>query len=515
MPNDPNRLIDQINSGSGYSRDGTFLDSSTFVDGQWNRFQRGRPKKIGGYKEISTNIAGISRGAFVYSRQDLVYIYGFESNKSWVSTTNQFGSSSVGTMSTLPDLPAADDYSFQIDSIFDVTGSGGGKVLVHPSKNLVDIADETNTNIYLSDVGVNPSVFSKVLDGDGGEVTVSGGVVVLQPFVFAYGNDGLIRNSNLNAPNNWVIGPGNDANEVNVAGTKIVKGLPLRAGSNSPAGLFWSLDSLIRVSKAGTEFRYDTLSSQTTILSPQSVVEYDGAYYWIGVDRFLVFNGTVAEVPNSQNLNWFFDNLNYTQRTKVWAYKNTRYGEIWWFFPYGDAEECTHAIIYNVRENAWYDTVHSRSSGFSARVFRYPVLFGNVQNRYGEYSNYVQEFGLNAVENGSELAIRSFFETSDFGYPTGGAAGEQPTGSDFWTRLIRIEPDFRQSGPMSVVVIGSEFAQGPVTESALYPFQPTTEKVDMREQRRQISLRFISNTIDGDYHMGRVILHTERGDIRS
>lgn len=514
MANNPTPIF-QITSKPGFTRDGTALDSPTFTDGQWCRFQRGRPKKIGGYKEVSSNINGIVRGAYEYSRGGLEYIYGFSKNESYVSTTTQFAASSVATTTTLPDLPAADEYGYSIDAIYDATGGSEGKILVHPAHNLTDIADETNTNIYISTIGTNPSSFSKVLDGAGGEVMVSGGIVVLQPYVFAYGNNGLIKNSNPNQPNNWVIAAGNDANEVNVAGTKIVKGLPMRAGSNSPAGLFWSLDSLIRVSRAGTDFRYDTVSAQTTILSPSSVVEYDGAYYWIGVDRFLMYNGTVQEIPNGQNYNWFFDNVNYPMRTKVWAVKNTRYGEIWWFFPFGDSEECTHAIIYNVRENCWYDTVIARSAGCSARVFRYPVMFGNEENMSGKYSNFVHEFGRNAVQSGSERAIPSHFETSDFGYPTGGPDGEKPSGANNWTELSRVEPDFRQAGTMSMKVIGHEFANSAPTESAAYQFEPTTDKIDIRIQRRHVALRFDSNVIDGDYFMGRVILHAELGDTRS
>ena len=86
------------------------------------------------------------------------------------------------------------------------------------------------------------------------------------------------------------------------------------------------------------------------------MVDYDGVFYWIGTDRFLMFNGVVREVPNALNLNYFFDGLNYSQRQKVFAVKVPRFGEIWWMYPRGDAIECTHAIIYNVRENTWYDT---------------------------------------------------------------------------------------------------------------------------------------------------------------
>lgn len=512
---DQERSIYQILSSPGFARDGTMLDKGSYIAGQWTRFQRTRPKKIGGYKEISSNVGGISRGCFVYAKNGLENIYGFGSNKAWASTTTQFGATSVASETVIPSLAAGDDYTFQVDAIFDALGSSTQNILMHPAKNLLDIADETNTPVYFATAGNNPISFATVDDGTGGTVEVSGGVVVLQPFIFAYGNNGLIKNSNANNPNSWEISVGNDANEVNVAGTKIVKGLPYRAGSNAPAGLFWSLDSLIRVSRSGTDFRYDTVSAQTTIISPHSVVEYDGVYYWIGVDRFFSFNGTVNEVPNNQNYNWFFDNVNYAARTKIWGYKNTRFGEIWWFFPLGNATECNYAIIYNIRENVWYDCQIARSSGFAARVLRYPVLFGNEVNSRGMFSNFVHEFGKDAVQGGSQLAIPAYFETSDFGYPTGGASGEKPSGNDVWTRLTRVEPDFVQSGAMTVQVLGEEFAKGTTVASAPITFESTTEKVDMREQRRHIRLRFESNVVGGDFEMGRVIIHTEAGDARS
>lgn len=515
MANAPSRPIDQINAKPGFSRDGTQLDNNSFIDGRWCRFQRGRPKKMGGYKAISENLTDIARGAYVYTKGGLNFVYGFSKNTAFVSVTNQTASTSVAIGSSLPSLPANDAYSFSTDVVFDSTGSGAAKILVHPAQNLVDIADETNTNVYMSDVGTSPGTFTKILDEDGNEVKVSGGVVVLQPYVFVYGNNGLIKNSVANNPQGWKISVSSEANEVNVAGSKIVKGLPLRGGAASPSGLFWSLDSVIKVSRSGTEFRYDTITSESSVLSPQSIIEYDGVYYWIGVDRFLTYNGTVKEVPNQQNLNWFFDNLSYAQRTKVWATKNTRYGEIWWFFPFGNATECTHAIIFNLRENCWYDTVYARSAGYPARVFRYPVSFGNEASSTGAYSVFVDEFGKNAIQHGQVTSIYSYFETCDFGYPTGGAAGEQPTGQDYWTRLIRVEPDFVQTGDLTMYVRGREFAQGPITSSEAYASTPTTEKIDLREQRRQVTLKFESSEVDGDYLMGRVILHTEQGDIRS
>lgn len=510
------RQIYQITTPPGFSRDGTILDRKSFIDGQWVRFQRGRPRKMGGYREVSMNIGNIPRGAYV-SVNNLVYMYGFGAAHAYVAPTVQSVSTTVASDTTFPDLTDDDLYTFQADAIFDANGSGTSIIMVHPAQNLADISDQTNTNIYYTDLNVNPPTWSKMGDGAGGFITVSGGVVVLQPYVFVYGNNGLIKNSNANAPNDFVIGPNNDANEVNVSSQKVVKGLPLRGGVNSPAGLFWALDSLIRVSYVGGDkiFKYDPVSGQISVLSANSIVEYDGVYYWIGIDRFLLYNGTVQEIPNEQNFNWFFDNLNYTQRSKVWAIKNHKFGEIWWFFPFGDATECTNAIVYNVRGNFWFDVELGRSAGFESRVFRYPTMWSNTLNSNDQYSAFVHEYGRNAILNNQEIAIPSYFETSDFGWPTGGADSEKPVGNDYWTRLIRVEPDFVQDGPMSVEVLGEEFAQTATKESDPYPFSPDTGKVDMREQRRQIRLRFESNIIDGHYEMGRVLLHTEFGDIRS
>jgi hypothetical protein len=49
-------------------------------------------------------------------------------------------------------------------------------------------------------------------------VSVSGGVVTLHPYVFVYGNNGLIKNCAAGNSQDWV---STDANEVNVATGKI------------------------------------------------------------------------------------------------------------------------------------------------------------------------------------------------------------------------------------------------------------------------------------------------------
>ena len=54
--------------GSGIQRDGTQFAAPAYVDGQWCRFQYGRPKKMGGYTASFLNAPSISRGMIMQSQ---------------------------------------------------------------------------------------------------------------------------------------------------------------------------------------------------------------------------------------------------------------------------------------------------------------------------------------------------------------------------------------------------------------------------------------------------------------
>lgn len=501
------RPVRFLGTAPGFTRDLTDFAAATYTDGQWVRFEDGLPAKIGGYRRLSNNNTNLIREAFVFAKDQLVFVYGFGGNKCFLSLTTPDAATCIASSTTIGDLTAG-NYNFQSDSIFDATGSGYNYLLVHPQNNLQDITDSRNNKIYYSVIGANPPVFQAVHDGNNNPIQVSGGIVVLQPYVFAYGNDGLIKNSTANKVNDWVVTVGNDANEVNVAYTKIVKGLPMRGGGASPAGLFWSLNSLIRVSYVGgtTVFKYDTISASTSVLSANAIVEYDGAYFWPGVDRFYAFAGTVKELPNAQNGDWFYDNLNFAQRTKVWAMKVPKFGEIWWFFPSGNSSECDRAIIYNVRENIWYDTRCARSAGVFSQVFKYPVMFENTPNRDAAYSLFAHEVGTDEVRD-DVLAIPAFIETSDMSLPK--------TGEDYWTRIMRVEPDMAQSGTVKLEVVSKMHPRSAEVLSDEYLITPETERVDLREHHRLFKFRLTSNEVGGYFKFGKTILHTEPGDIRS
>lgn len=571
----------QITSLPGIKRDGTQLDGDNFTGGQWVRFVRGRPKKIGGYQEISSYIPGPVRANLVWSRSSFNAI--ISASQYGILQTNIDANGGAGTTydRTPAGLPTLDG-CWTLDTMYDdAVGSQHTIILAHRNNAMANIDEPTAYPVYFGRAD-ETAAFTAIAG-----LSISGGVVCIPPYLVYYGSDGQVGWSDANQPQTLT---GGDAGSDRVTGAKVVKGLPFRSGAG-PAALLWSLDSVIRMDWVGGNavFRFSTISAQSSILSQNSVIEYDGDYFWIGIDRFLVYSGgKVQELPNLMNKNWFFDNLNFEQRQKVWVTKVPRFGEIIWFFPFGDSTECNKAIVFNTIEKTWYDFELSRTAGYYSQVFHYPVWSGDSSFQYirlvlssvtgsfqvgdsiignntqipatvvnvesasaiivqplsasdertaifqdGEsitnnsragtaqanvqiiYSAYIHEKGLNAVTLDNEQAIPSFFETADFGYPTGGAQSNQIKGLNRWTRLIRIEPDFLQDEPMTVEVVGREFAQQPDTVSAPFTFTPDTGKIDMREQRRQIRLRFTSNVLNGNYEMGRVILHTEPGDVRS
>jgi len=474
---------------------------------------------------------------------------------------------------------------WQFDIGYDSTGGGVNNLIAHPGQNLNDISSTVNTrpligqfpNTTVAPVGVFTAVATlnstttvtfattNVAIGAGLSVTgtgipagttvksassvsgtwtailsqaatitgsstltfdanisVSGGVVMLHPYLFVYGNYGLIQNSSAGNFNDWVSA---DANSNNVSTGKVIKGLPLRGGTTSPAGLFWTTDSVVRVTYSPSTvnninyyWRYDLITSQSSIMSSQCVIEYDGIFYWAGSDRFLMYNGAVQEVPNTQNMNWFFDNLNYVQRQKVWCTKVPRWGEIWWFYPRGDATECNDAIIYNVRERTWYDAGQSpgayRSAGVFSEVFPFPIWAGNEQNSIGTYTLWQHEKGTNAIYLNFADAIDSYFETPALGTYAGLVGATQQPGDNQWTRCERVEPDFVQSEEMYLIVTGKGYADDVDQPSDPYYFNPDTLKVDMREQRREMRLRFGSNIYNGNYFMGKTLLSLDTGDVR-
>ena len=582
--------IVQIMSKPGIKRDGTKFEGDQYVDGQWVRFQRGLPRKIGGYRSINKFLRGLPRALHEYTQDLLTYVHAGSSDRLerfFIDAT--YNTSVITDRTPSSGFTVADGNMWQFATAYDTTN--GNQIVAQVAPNLNCICNSDGGALFVGDL-LGTSALTQVTTVPG-NFSVTGGVVTLPPYTFAFGNDGYAAWSVPNDPADFT---GSGAGNAYITGQKIVKGMPLRGGpGNSPSGLFWSADSLIRGTYVGgtAVFQFDTISTQSSILSANSVIEYDGIFYWIGTDRFLTFNGVVREVENNLNLNFFFDNLNYAQRQKVFAYKVPRFGEIWWCFPFGDSLEPNHAVIYNVRENTWYDTAlpnGGRGAGLFPAVFSKPLLSGvepqeaeavtaavvaggtgyavgntltvlgglgqldteltvstiggggvitgvTISNagQYTEiptnpvsvtggagsaatfnltfdnpYKFWVHEVGTDEIDGLTLNPIQSFFETADLSLPVTAQKNKA-------LQVLMLEPDFVQSGDMTVAVHGRANARSPEveTEPMMFPETaqtPQEQVVFFKTQRRQLRFRFESNTLGGNYQMGLILAHLQEGD---
>ena len=66
----------QILSKPGIQRDGTLLAGQNYhVDGQWARWQRGLPRKMGGYRRLTNLLDGPGRGMNVFDQNNQTYTH--------------------------------------------------------------------------------------------------------------------------------------------------------------------------------------------------------------------------------------------------------------------------------------------------------------------------------------------------------------------------------------------------------------------------------------------------------
>ena len=491
----------------GIKRDGTRLQGENYVDGLWMRFERGLPRKMKGYERLTNLLPEKVYGMNVDELGDTSYVHVGSSSRLSQFDIALSGAIGVITNRTPSGFTADADNCWQMDVIFDSI-SGTPSLIAHGAPNLLDPLSETDRDVYIGELTAATPLVQLTTSQQ-----VSGGVVVLHPYLVVYGNNGYLNWSVPNEPGNFSSGSGGGGTGARIAEDKILKGLPLRGGpGNSPAGMFWSVRSLLRMSFVGGApvFDFDTLSHNIAVMSAASIIEYDSVYYWPGVDRFYVFDGVLRELQNEMNRNWFFDGINYDYRGKCFAYSVPRWGEIWWCYPRGTATECTHAIIFNVREGSWYDTPlpqSGRSAAGYSQIHRSPLLTGVAEDATTEgYNLWRHEVGVDEVVNGQSLAIKSYFTTNAY-FPA-------EKGEDVTLFCERIEPDFVQSGNMTAYIIGQPNARATPIESdpRTFPEVATdreSEAIYFREARRQMNFKFESNEAGGDYQMGQVMAYVD------
>ncbi len=252
-------------------------------------------------------------------------------------------------------------------------------------------------------------------------------------------------------------------------------------------------------------FNFQLLADNTSIAGPNAVITVHDMTYWMGVDKFYVYNGRVQTLPSDLRT-YVFQDINLSQQYQITAGINDGFSEVWWHYCSANSTTVDRYVVYNYLENAWYYGTMARTAWLDSPLRDVPVAAG-----YGGQILY-HETGNDDGSVNPPAAIDCFIQSADFNLEDGDSFGY----------VWRIIPDLTFDGsnapfPTANFTIrprqfpGTNYgtANNPAVQSAnnylnqrTYNVQQFTPQVNVRIRGRQMALRVGSNTTGVAWQLG-------------
>jgi hypothetical protein len=252
-------------------------------------------------------------------------------------------------------------------------------------------------------------------------------------------------------------------------------------------------------------FSFQLMADNTSIAGPNAVTTVHDVTYWMGVDKFYVYNGRVQTLPSTLRT-YVFQDINLSQQYQITAGINDAFSEVWWFYCSANSTTVDRYVVYNYLENVWYYGNMGRTAWIDAPLRQVPVAAG-----YGGQILY-HETGNDDGSTNPPTAIDCFVQSADFNLEDGDSFGY----------VWRIIPDLTFDGssapsPTAQFSIrprqfpGTAYgpANNPDVQSAnnylgqrTYNVQQFTPQVNVRIRGRQMALRVGSNTTGVAWQLG-------------
>ena len=125
----------------------------------------------------------------------------------------------------------------------------------------------------------------------------------------------------------------------------------------------------------GTQLLGDNIS----IASPNAVALASGVIYWMGVDKFYVYDGRVQTLSCDLR-RYVFDDLNQEQSIQVFAGTNEGFNEVWWFYCSAGSTVVDKYVVYNYLEKIWYYGTLGRTAWLDTGLQPYPIAATYINN---------------------------------------------------------------------------------------------------------------------------------------
>ena len=318
-------------------------------------------------------------------------------------------------------------------------------------------------------------------------------------------NPMLVRWSDQLNPFQWVPSTTNQSGEFPLSnGSTIVGGVSTRQEN-----LIWTDSALYSMQYVGYPYVWGffLLMDNISIMAPNAMITVNNITYWMGREKFYMYNGTVSTLPCSLR-QYVFDDINKAQAYQVFCGSNEGYNEVWWFYVSASSNGTTidKYVIYNYLDNAWYYGTMGRTAWLDTGIQPYPLA--------ADYNNRLlyHESSVDDVSGSTPAAIDSYVMSSDFDVGNG----------DHFSFVWRMLPDVNFNGSnvnnpyLTMTLIprrDSGSAQGtadiPTVTSANnyatapeYTIQQFTGQVYTRLRARQMAFKIESNSLGVAWQAG-------------
>ena len=234
-------------------------------------------------------------------------------------------------------------------------------------------------------------------------------------------------------------------------------------------------------------YGFEKAGSGCGLISAQSVAAIDTAAIWMSSSGFWIYDGYVKPLPCDVS-DYVFNDINLTQKSKIYAVHNSKFGEIWWFYPSNDSNENDSYVTYNYREGHWNIGTLSRLAGVDAGVYTYPIMV--------DTNGYIYEHEVGFDYDSAVLYAQS-------------GPIELGTGENIMN-VRQVIPDEQTLGEALVSFKSRFYPTG--AESSFGPYT-AANPTSVRFSGRQVEIKVTGNTLS-DWRIGVMRLEATAGGRR-
>jgi hypothetical protein len=128
-------------------------------------------------------------------------------------------------------------------------------------------------------------------------------------------------------------------------------------------------------------WNFNLLDQDISVASQNSVIAVNNSVYWMGEDKFFVYDGRVQTLPCSLRQH-VFSTLNRSQISQVMCGINEPYSEIWWFYPGTGSQVNSLYVTFNYQDGTWHYGSLNRTAFVQQTLRSFPMLAKSVQTSY-------------------------------------------------------------------------------------------------------------------------------------